>query len=80
VQFMSEKDQRVWKQCVQEALLELDQHAFRKKLEIARMAIEARRLELDLSASPDPIEQEELSVNLHTIYALSFLKDRSEQA
>ena len=70
----------IWKECVHEALFEPDQNAFRKKLEIARMAIEARRLELDESSSPDPIELAELSAHLHTIYALGFLKNRSEGA
>ena len=74
------KNPCIWKECVHEAMFELDQHAFRKKLEIARMAIEARRLELDQSSSPDPIELAELSAHLHTIYALGFLKNRSEGA
>jgi hypothetical protein len=80
VQFTNGKNQSIWKECVQEAMFELDQHAFRKKLEIARMAIEARRIELDQSSSPDPIELAELSAHLHTIYALGFLKNRSEGA
>jgi hypothetical protein len=80
VQSINEKNPSIWKECVLEALFELDQHAFRKKLEIARMAIEARRMELDESSSPDPIELAELSAHLHTIYALGFLKNRNEEA
>lgn len=77
MQLMSKKALSVWKDCVQEALIEVDQQAFRKKLEIARIAIEARLVELELSASPDPIEQADLSANLNTVYALKFLTSRS---
>jgi len=80
VELTKGKSPSIWKECVHEALFEMDQHAFRKKLEIARMAIEARRMELDESSSPDPIELAELSAHLHTIYALGFLKNRSEGA
>lgn len=80
MQFTKDREPSIWRQCVQEALAELDQAAFRNKLEIARMAIEMRRMELDLSASSDCKELEELSANLHTIYALGFLKDRSEES
>lgn len=80
LEIMKEKNLCIWKECVYEAMFELDQHAFRKKLEIARMAIEARRMELDESSNPDPIELAELSNHLHTIYALGFLKNRSEGA
>lgn len=74
------KEKSIWKECVHEAMLELDQHVFRRKLEIARMAIEARRIELDKSSSPDLVELAELSAHLHTIYALGFLKNRIEEA
>lgn len=77
MQFMNKKVLSVWQECVQEALLEVDQQAFRKKLEIARTAIESRLVELEFHASPDPTEQADLSANLNTIYALKFLTSRA---
>ena len=75
MQSANEKRQSVWKQCVQDAVLELDQQVFRQKLKIARTAIEARRLELESTASPDRIEQAELSDSLRSINTLEFLQD-----
>jgi len=77
VQFIHKKVQSVWQECVREALLEVDQQAFRKKLEIARTAIESRLVQLEFNASPDPTEQADLSANLNTIYALKFLTSRA---
>ena len=73
MQSMNEKGLSDWKQCVQDAMLELDPHTFRNKLKIARTAIEARRFELNSTGNPDPREREELSDSLRSINTLEYL-------
>jgi hypothetical protein len=68
-------DQKLWKQHLHDALLELDPKAFREKLKAADKAIELRHLELASAANPDPIELAELMDGLNTLRALGFLKD-----
>lgn len=68
-------DQSIWKQCLLDALFELDTKALRKKLEAADQAIEMRRVELIRSANPDSRELTELIDGLHTLRALGFLKE-----
>jgi hypothetical protein len=75
VQTTSSPDQKLWKQCLQDALLELDPQALRVKLEVADRAIEMRRLELDSAANPDSPELRELADGLHTLRALGFLTE-----
>jgi hypothetical protein len=67
-------DQKLWKQHLQDALLELDPQAFREKLKAADKAIERRRLELTSTANPDSHELAELRDGLNTLRALGFLQ------
>lgn len=68
-------EQRFWKRCLQDALLELDPRALREKLEAAHRAIEMRRLELNSTANPDSLELSELRDGVHTLRALGFLNE-----
>lgn len=70
-------DQKLWKQRLQEALLELDPQAFREKVKAADKAIEIRRLELAATANPDSSELAELRDGMNTLRALGFLKEAS---
>jgi len=67
-------NQKVWKQHLQDALLELDPQAFREKLKAADKAIEMRRLELTSIANPDSHELAELRDGWNTLRALGFLQ------
>jgi hypothetical protein len=67
-------NQKVWKQHLQDALLELDPQAFREKLKAADKAIQMRRLELTSIANPDSHELAELRDGLNTLRALGFLQ------
>ena len=67
-------DQKLWKQCLQDAFLELDPQAFREKLKAANRAIEKRRLELTSTANPDSSELAELRDGLNSAHSDSCRK------
>ena len=67
-------DPKLWKQHLQDALLELDPQTFREKLKAADEAIEMRRLELTSIANPDSHELAELRDGVNTLRALGFLQ------
>jgi hypothetical protein len=67
-------DKKLWKRCLQDALVELEPQVFWKKMEAADQAIEMRRLELNSTAKPDSLELAELRDGLNTLRALGFLK------
>lgn len=67
-------DTKLWKRCLQDALVELEPLIFWEKLEAAYQAIEMRRLELTSPAGSDLLELAELRDGLNTLRALGFLK------
>jgi hypothetical protein len=67
-------DKKLWKRCLQDALVELEPQAFWEKLEAAVQAIKMRRLELNSTANPDSLKLAELRDGLNTLRALGFRK------
>lgn len=68
----------LWKQTLQDALLESDPEALREKVDVAHNAIQRRLAELQSTTNPDCIEKSELTDGLHAVQALGFLIRRAK--
>lgn len=68
--------ERPWKECLHDALLELNPPVFREKLKVAKQAIDVRLAELQSAANPNPLETIELIDGLNALCALGFLQER----
>ena len=64
------RDHTPWKKLFQDAVLEANPGAFRKRLEAARRAIEDRLLEINSARDPDPLELAELTYAQSTVSVL----------
>lgn len=75
---MGSTEDILWKQTLQDALLESDPEVLREKVDIAQSAITRRLSELQSTSNSDCTEKSELTDGLHAVQALGFLIRRAK--